>query len=98
MGSILGWSTVRWQQALPGVLGLGVDPLSFAADLLTVVTIEDELFTALFGDGPRLNGEGQVLAARPFDAGTVARTLRDEPMQAAGAALLRLAWTHRELF
>jgi hypothetical protein len=79
-------------------LGLGVDPLSFAADLLTVVTIEDELFSALFGDGPGLNEEGQVLAARPFDAGPVARTVRDEPMQAAGAALLRLAWTHRELF
>jgi hypothetical protein len=78
-------------------LGLGVDPLSFATDLLTVVTIEDGLFGELFGAGARLNAEGRVLAARPFDADTVRQAIRDEPMQAAGAALLRLAWKHRDL-
>jgi hypothetical protein len=76
-------------------LGLGVDPLSFATDLLTVVTIEDVVFRELFGDAPGRNAEGQVLAARPFDAVTVARTVQDEPLQAAGAALLRLAWEYR---
>jgi hypothetical protein len=79
-------------------LGLGVDPLSFATDLLTVVVIGEGLFRELFGDDPvRDNAEGRVLTARPFDAETVARTVQDEPLQAAGAALLRLAWTHRGL-
>jgi hypothetical protein len=76
-------------------LGLGVDPLSFATDLLTVVTIEDDVFRELFGDEPGRNAEGQVLAARAFNAVTVVRTGQDEPLQAAGAALLRLAWEHR---
>jgi hypothetical protein len=79
-------------------LGLGVDPLSFATDLLTVVVIEDDLFRELFGDRPRLNEEGRVLAPREFTTGVVERTVADEPMQAAGAALLRLAWTHRAVF
>jgi hypothetical protein len=76
-------------------LGLGVDPLSFATDLLTVVVIDEDLFTGLFGCGAGVNDEGQVLTARTFDAATVTRTVQDEPLQAAGAAVLRLAWTHR---
>jgi hypothetical protein len=77
-------------------LGLGVDPLSFAADLLTVVVIDAELFDELFSVAARDNDEGRVLALRPFDRATMARTVQDEPLQAAGAAVLRLAWTHRE--
>jgi hypothetical protein len=80
-------------------LGLGVDPLSFAADLLTVVVIDDDLFRELFGElfggGPVDNAEGRVLAAREFRADVVERTVSGEPMQAAGAALLRLAWANR---
>ena len=77
--------------------GLGVDPLSFATDLLAVVVIEAELFDELFSVAVRDNDEGRLLAIRPFEAETVARTLQDEPLQAAGAAVLRLAWTHHEL-
>lgn len=70
-------------------LGLGIDPLTFALDLLTVVVIEPGLFGDLFGGLVAVNGEGTVSMA-PFD-GTVPR-----PMQPAGAAALMLAWRHRE--
>ncbi|WP_051712504.1 hypothetical protein [Spirillospora albida] len=69
-------------------LGLGVDPLSFAVDLLTVVVVRDEAFARLFGDLVAVNEEGDVALA-PFE-GTV-----PERMQPAGAAALELAWRHR---
>jgi hypothetical protein len=81
-------------------LGLGTDPLTCATDLLTVTVIDAGVFDALFSDlsaaGPRRNDEGEVLAAREFTADVVDRTVTREPVQAAGAALLRLAWRHRE--
>ncbi|WP_344895945.1 hypothetical protein [Actinomadura meridiana] len=69
-------------------LGVGVDPLSLAVDLLTVAVIEDEAFREVFGGLVAVNEEG-VVSVRRFD-GTV-----PEPMQPAGAAALRLAWRHR---
>ncbi|MFC9969947.1 hypothetical protein ACFVH6_03480 [Spirillospora sp. NPDC127200] len=72
----------------PYCLGLGVDPLTFAVDLLTVAVIEDAAFGELFGGLVRENDEGAVSLA-PFD-GTLPR-----PVQPAGAAALRLAWRHR---
>ncbi|HEY8480383.1 MAG TPA: hypothetical protein VIL71_11175 [Spirillospora sp.] len=73
-------------------LGLGVDPLTLALDLLTAVVIDDDafgdLFGGTFGDPVAVNDEGEVSTA-PFD-GSV-----PEPMQPAGAAALRLAWRHR---
>ncbi|MWK36547.1 transcriptional regulator [Actinomadura sp. J1-007] len=70
-------------------LGLGVDPLTLAVDLLTVAVFRDEAFDTFFGE--RLvaeNAEGLVSLAA-FD-GTV-----PEPVQPAGAAALDLAWRHR---
>ena len=78
-------------------LGLGVDPLTFATDLLTVAVIDSDTFDGLFGGGPRRNREGSVLAAREFAAQVIDRTVTREPVQAAGAALLRLAWRHRDV-
>jgi hypothetical protein len=69
-------------------LGLGVDPLTFALDLLTVVVIDAALFTDLFGGLVAVNDEGEVSMAA-FD-GTLPR-----PMQPAGAAALNLARRHR---
>jgi len=71
------------------LLGLGVDPLTLAVDLLTAVVVEDEAFAELFGALVGENAEGRVTFAR-FD-GSVPR-----PMQPAGAAALRLAWRHRD--
>jgi hypothetical protein len=77
-------------------LGLGVDPLTFATDLLTVAVIDSVTFDELFGVAPRRNEEGRVLAAREFEAHVIDRLVTREPLQASGAAVLRLAWDHRE--
>jgi hypothetical protein len=78
-------------------LGLGTDPLTYATDLLTVAVIDSEVFDGLFSLSPRGNAEGTVLAAREFAAPVVERVVTGEPVQAAGAAVLRLAWRHREM-
>lgn len=78
------------------VLGLGADPLTLAVDLLAVVAVDAPVFDELFGAVVAGNAEGRVLAARPFTAEVVERLTGQEPMQPAGAALLRLAWSHRE--
>ncbi len=77
-------------------LGLGVDPLTYATDLLTVAVIDSPLFDELFSLTPRGNAEGTVLAAREFAGRVIDRVVTGEPVQAAGAAVLQLAWAHRE--
>jgi hypothetical protein len=77
-------------------LGLGVDPLTYAADLLTVAVIDSLVFDEEFSLNPRRNAEGEVLAAREFAGHVIDRMVTREPVQAAGAAVLRLAWAHRE--
>lgn len=72
-------------------LGLGVDPLSFATDLLTAVVIDGPLFDDLFHRIATHNDEGRVLELQPFTAERVGQLLAEHPFQAAGAAVLRLA-------
>ena len=92
----------RMTEALDGgqirvwCLGLGVDPLTYATDLLTVAVIDSDVFDELFHLTPRGNEEGIVLAAREWAAHVIDRSVTREPMQAAGAGVLRLAWAHRE--
>lgn len=69
-------------------LGLGVDPLTFALDLLTVVVVDDAAFAEFFGGLVAVNAEGEVSTA-PFGGPVPA------PMQPAGAAALELARRHR---
>ena len=78
-------------------LGLGADPLTWATDLLTVAVFDSDVFDELFPLDPRRNDEGQVLAARAFEARVIDRVVDDEPIQAAGAAALKLSWAHRDL-
>jgi hypothetical protein len=81
------------------VLGLGVDPLTFATDLLVVAAFQAAAFDEFFGGLVSYNSEGQVLSGAEggltFTRANVGRFVRREPMQAAGAALLELAWRHR---
>jgi hypothetical protein len=77
-------------------LGLGVDPLTYATDLLTVAVIDSRVFDELFSLDPRGNDEGSVLGVREFAAHVIDRVVTTEPLQAAGAAVLRLAWRHRD--
>jgi hypothetical protein len=78
-------------------VGIGVDPLTFGTDILTVVTIDAPLYDELFGHIAVSNVEGSILPAAPFTAETVGRYGSNEPTQAAGAGLLRLAWRHRSI-
>ncbi|HLY81534.1 MAG TPA: hypothetical protein VKQ71_01045 [Acidimicrobiales bacterium] len=86
-------------------LGLGVDPLTLVADLLTVVVVDAALFDTTFAGIVSANDEGRILTSKdpagatigiPFTASSIGRFTTAEPMQPAGAALLRTAWKHRE--
>lgn len=82
-------------------VGAGVDPLTLATDILTVAVLDAGVFDSVFGGLVAGNAEGRVVmhggsAAIPFTGETVRRfSDGTEPVQAAGAALLRLAWQHR---
>lgn len=78
-------------------VGIGVDPLTFATDILTVVTLDAQLYDKLFGQIDDANAEGSILPSLPFTAEIVERYARTEPTQAAGAGLLRIAWRHRSI-
>jgi hypothetical protein len=86
-------------------LGLGVDPLTLTADLLTVAVFDPDLFDATFSGLVPANEEGRILMTDgaagsggdgAFNMTNVERYAGVEPMQPAGAALLRLAWQHRD--
>jgi hypothetical protein len=91
-------------------LGVGADVLTLDVDLLTVLVFDAPFFDAEFGGLVAANDEGYLLKspARPgtagdgdigleFTAASVERFTRTEAMQPAGAALLTLAWQHREI-
>ncbi len=88
---------------VPFVLGLGLDALTLAATILTVVVIDDDVFTHAFGAATRYNEEGEIVAIGdgrategiPFTQESVRRLLSSEPMASPGAACLALAWRHR---
>jgi hypothetical protein len=86
-------------------LGLGIDPLTLVADLLVVAVFDAELFDTVFPRLASTNAEGHLVRLHdetgattgvPFTAPTVERFTTGEPMQPAGAALLRVAWRHRD--
>jgi hypothetical protein len=76
-------------------VGLGVDPLTFATDLLTVAAFDAPAYDELFGGLVAANAEGTVTPGWTFDQVTVARLISEYPLQAAGAALLALAIGHQ---
>jgi len=83
---------------------MGLDALTLAATILTVVVIDDETFARAFGRAVRFNDEGEIVgigAGRsadgvPFTRQAVDRMLESEPMASPGAAVLALAWKHRD--
>ncbi len=90
-------------------LGAGADPLTLDLDLLTVLVFDAEFFDTEFGGLVSANEEGHILtrgagaAGAPgevgieFSAANVDRFTSVEAMQPAGAAILRLAWRHRDV-
>jgi hypothetical protein len=85
------------------VLGMGLDALTLAATILTVVVVDDDVFDRMFGATVRFNGEGEIVSIGdgrvvdgvPFTQEAVDRLLASEPLAAPGAACLALAWKHR---
>jgi hypothetical protein len=85
------------------LLGLGLDALTLAAAMLTVVVIDDDVFDRTFGDAVQYNDEGEIVSVGhnrsaegiPFTRESVERLLATEPMASSGAACLALAWQHR---
>jgi len=100
----------RMTEALAGgqirahVLGLGTDPLTLATDLLTVVAFDAPLFDELFADLVDTNTEGRLVGSTtvragegfPFTTDQLHR-IAQQPIQAAGAALLELAQRNTHL-
>jgi hypothetical protein len=86
-------------------LGAGADPLTLDVDLLTVLAFDARFFDAEFGGLVAANDEGYLLTGPSadgdvgleFSAASVERFTTAEAMQPAGAALLRLAWQHRDV-
>jgi hypothetical protein len=94
-----GLAKVHW-------LGVGFDPLTLAADQLTVLVLDAALFDEEFAGLVTDNAEGRILADTgpgpaaqgiPFTAENIERFTTTEPMQSAAAALLRTAWEHRDV-
>lgn len=84
-------------------LGMGVDALTLATDLLSVVVIDAPVFDDIFGGLVEANAEGILPASDsdgapgvPFVESEVERLTQRAPMQAAGAAAIASAWMHRE--
>jgi hypothetical protein len=86
-------------------LGLGTDPLTLVTDLLVVVVVDGALFDQTFTSLVSANDEGRILSSKgpagatigiPFTASSIEHFTTAEPMQPAGAALLRTAWKHRD--
>lgn len=89
--------------AQASVLGLGLDALTLAATILTVVVLDDDVFGEAFGNAVRFNDEGEIVAVAggtptdgiPFTEDSVRRMLETQPLASPGAACLSLAWEHR---
>jgi hypothetical protein len=86
----------------PYLVGVGVDPLTFATDILTVAVFDASAFDELFAGLVEENAEGRTtvrdaagLIGTRLDAQSVGEMVGSGRMQPAGAATLDLAWRHR---
>jgi hypothetical protein len=85
-------------------LGVGLDPLTLWAEILTVAVIDADVFDHIFRDLVTTNTEGTVVTAArragalpgiPFTEERVEQLLGVQPMAPAAAGCLALAWSHR---
>lgn len=78
-------------------IGVVLDALTLAGDILTVAVIDPYLYDELFTDAVQNNPEGSVPArAVPFEEHTLAWLRRSGRLSPGAAAALHLAWTHRK--
>lgn len=77
------------------LLGVAVDPLTAATDLLAVTIIEAATFDEVFPALTPATTEGTLTGLRPFTPESVRHLVASAPLQPAGAAVLTLADRHR---
>jgi transcriptional regulator with XRE-family HTH domain len=77
-------------------VGVGLDALTLATEILTTLVIDPDVFDDLAQDFVTTNDEGTLVAERlAFDEVTVKGVLETGRMAPAAAGLLALAWKHR---
>ena len=84
-------------------LGVGLDPLTLAGEILTVLVIDADVFDQIFANVVAWNSEGDVVFSGdgsvgvPWRRDTVYRLLAAEPLAPAALACLELAWKHQDV-
>jgi transcriptional regulator with XRE-family HTH domain len=84
-------------------LGMGLDPLTLAGEILTVLVIDAEVFDQVFADVVSWNSEGDIVFGAdgsigvPWRRESVYRLLATEPLAPAARACMELAWEHQDL-
>lgn len=77
-------------------LGLILDALTLAGDLLTVAVVEPDLYDDVFRDAVDRNDEGTVpVRALPFEAHTITKLREFGQLSPGASAAIQLAWNHR---
>lgn len=90
----------------PWFLGIGLDPLTWKAEILLACVFSEEVFDAIFATMIQHNPQGPLLHSRsgapsvsglPFSRETVSTYANDPGTLPAGRACLTLAWQSRKL-
>jgi hypothetical protein len=83
----------------PYWLGAGLDPLTLAVELLTVVVFDADVFDEVLADAVLTNDEGTVIMGIPLEQDTVeayTEQTRSQPTAPAAVAILNLVLHHRD--
>lgn len=78
-------------------LGVTVDALTLAGDILTVAIIAPDTYDELFANAVETNSEGSMpVRAFPFEENTLTWLNESKRLSPGAAAALHLTWTHRK--
>lgn len=77
-------------------LGVTLDALTLAGDIITAAVIEPDVYDELFAEIVKTNSEGSVAArALPFEENTLKWLRESQQLSPGAAAALHFAWRHR---
>ena len=77
------------------ILGLGLDPLSWKPELLTVAIFKDEVFKTIFGEKMAGNYEGTIIPNIEFTEENIQHYIRNSNTRLGAKACLQLTWQNR---